>query len=102
MGKMRRYLDDGVKEIHCIVMVPRQGSHKSLTVPKMFPEHESIEELEPSGLIHTQPNEVKHLTPFAAMMHASRTVESDGKWDGTKEIIFVVCVHTCRFRQLTA
>ena len=53
----------------------------------MFPEHDSIEDLEPLGWIHTQPSEVKHLTPFAAMMHASRTVESDGKWDGTKEII---------------
>ena len=86
-GKNGDDTDDGVKEIRCIVMVPQLGSHKSLTVPKMFPEHDSIEDLEPLGWIHTQPSEVKHLTPFAAMMHASRTVESDGKWDGTKEII---------------
>jgi hypothetical protein len=47
-----------VKEIRAIVMVPQYGSHQSVNLPNMLPEHEYLEEMEPLGWIHTQPNEL--------------------------------------------
>ena len=75
-------------------MVPQLGSHKEPDSAEDVSEHESIEELEPLGWIHTQQMKVKHLTPFAAMMHASRTVESDGRVGWYEGNHNVMCVHT--------
>ena len=79
--------DDTVKEIRCIAMIPQLGTHKSVTMPKMFPVHDSIENLEPLGWIQTQPQEIKHLSPYDAVKHAKMTVDSGGKWDGDKEVV---------------
>ena len=84
--------DTTVKEIRCIVLVPQIGTHKNITIPKMFPVHDSLDELEPLGWIHTQPQEMQHLSPEDAMKHAKLTVASAGAWDGDREIIM-----TCAF-----
>ena len=46
-----------VKEIRCIVIVPQVGNHQAVTLPHQLPDHDYLEDLEPLGWIHTQPNE---------------------------------------------
>jgi len=80
-----------VKEIRCIVMVPQLGTHRDVKLPHQLPNHEFLEELEPLGWIHTQPNEVPQLPPQDVTMHAK--IMADNKsWDGEKSIII-----TCSF-----
>ena len=52
-----------VKEIRCVVLPPQWGTHKEVHLPKKLPEHPYLEEMEPLGWIHTQPNELPHLNP---------------------------------------
>ena len=67
-----------VKEIRSIVMVPQHGTHQAINLPTALPEHEYLNDLEPLGWIHTQPNEllqmsaqVKSLcTPQPVVRHA--------------------------------
>jgi len=80
-----------VKEIRCIVMVPQLGTHRDVKLPHQLPNHEFLEELEPLGWIHTQPNELPQLPPQDVTMHAK--IMADNKsWDGEKSIII-----TCSF-----
>ena len=60
-----------VKEIRAIVMVPQYGSHQNVNLPNMLPEHEYLEEMEPLGWIHTQPNELPQvcLVPLPGPVH---------------------------------
>ena len=59
-----------VKEIRCIVLVPQTGSHQNVSLPQQLPEHEYLKELEPIGWIHTQPKDLKIMSPIDATMHA--------------------------------
>merc|ERR1711988_157080 len=52
-----------VKEIRCIVIVPQVGNHQAVTLPHQLPEHDYLEDLEPLGWLHTQPNELAQLSP---------------------------------------
>ena len=52
-----------VKEIRCVVLPPQWGTHKEVHLPKKLPEHPYLEEMEPLGWMHTQPNELPHLNP---------------------------------------
>lgn len=52
-----------VKEIRCIVMPPQWGSHQHVNLPSALPEHEFLNDLEPLGWMHTQPNELPQLSP---------------------------------------
>jgi len=50
-----------VREIRCIVLVPQVGNHQHVTLPERRPSPENeavLQDLEPLGWIHTQPNEV--------------------------------------------
>ena len=52
-----------VKEIRCIVLPPQWGTHQTVHLPSMLPQHEYLNDLEPLGWIHTQPNEQPQLSP---------------------------------------
>merc|ERR1712153_240128 len=83
--------NDQVKEVRCIVLVPQLGTHQTVTLPHQMPEHEYLEELEPLGWIHTQPNELPQLSPYDVTMHAKTMVDNDS-WSIDK-----TCVITCSF-----
>ena len=51
-----------VKEIRSIVMVPQHGTHQAVNLPTALPEHEYLNDLEPLGWIHTQPNELLQMS----------------------------------------
>nr|XP_024363679.1 pre-mRNA-processing-splicing factor 8A isoform X1 [Physcomitrium patens] len=80
-----------VKEIRCIVMPPQWGTHQQVHLPANLPEHEFLNELEPLGWLHTQPNELPQLSPQDLTSHA-RVLENNKQWDGEKCIIL-----TCSF-----
>lgn len=89
-----------VKEIRCIVMVPQIGNHQKVSLPDKLPEHEVLDELEPLGWIHTQPNELPQLAVTDVISHA-KTMERNKSWDGEKTII-ITCSFTPGSCSLTA
>ena len=44
-------------------MVPQWGTHAQVHLPNQLPKHEFLEEMEPLGWLHTQPNESPQLSP---------------------------------------
>ncbi|KAF6144109.1 hypothetical protein GIB67_004782 [Kingdonia uniflora] len=52
-----------VKEICCIAMVPQWGTHQQVHLPSALPEHDFLNDLEPLGWMHTQPNGLPQLSP---------------------------------------
>ncbi|RHN38913.1 putative JAB1/MPN/MOV34 metalloenzyme domain, ribonuclease H-like domain, PRO8NT [Medicago truncatula] len=80
-----------VKEIRCIVMPPQWGTHQHVHLPSDLPEHDFLNDLEPLGWMHTQPNEVPQLSPQDLTSHA-KVLENNKQWDGEKCIIL-----TCSF-----
>ncbi|CAM8877452.1 hypothetical protein QQ045_019150 [Rhodiola kirilowii] len=80
-----------VKEIRCIAMPPQWGTHQQVHLPSALPEHEFLNDLEPLGWMHTQPNELPQLSPQDLTFHA-RILENSKQWDGEKCIIL-----TCSF-----
>ncbi|KAF0980096.1 hypothetical protein FDP41_000874 [Naegleria fowleri] len=91
-----------VKEIHCIVLVPQLGTHKTISVPKQLPDHEILNSLEPLGWIHTQPSSVSHttLTPQDVTFH-SKVMSQHKSWDGEKTVT-ITCQITPGSCNLTA
>ena len=67
----------------------------------MLPDHEYLKDLEPLGWIHTQPNELSHLSPSDATAHAHLIEESAEVWDHEKTAI-VTCSFTPGSVSLTA
>ncbi|KAF9917840.1 Pre-mRNA-processing-splicing factor 8 [Lobosporangium transversale] len=89
-----------VKEIRAIVMVPQWGTHQTVHLPHMLPNHEYLNDFEPLGWIHTQPNELAQLSPQDVTTHAK--IMADNKsWDGEKTII-ITCSFTPGSCSLTA
>ncbi|CAK9310389.1 unnamed protein product [Citrullus colocynthis] len=80
-----------VKEIRCIVMPPQWGTHQQVNLPTGLPEHDFLNDLEPLGWMHTQPNELPQLSPQDLTNHA-KVLENNKQWDGEKCIIL-----TCSF-----
>lgn len=80
-----------VKEIRCIAMPPQWGTHQQVNLPSALPEHDFLNDLEPLGWMHTQPNELPQLSPQDLTNHA-RVLENNKQWDGEKCIIL-----TCSF-----
>ena len=58
-----------VKEIRCVVMVPQWGSHQHVNLPSALPEHDFLNDLEPLGWLHTQPNELPQLAPQVVLLY---------------------------------
>ncbi|GAM85178.1 hypothetical protein ANO11243_031820 [Dothideomycetidae sp. 11243] len=70
-----------VKEVKCIVMVPQVGNTRDVQLPRSLPEHESLDSLEPLGVIHTAAgNEANHMTAADVMMHA-KLMHAHDSWD---------------------
>ncbi|GJD08456.1 Pre-mRNA-processing-splicing factor 8 [Galdieria sulphuraria] len=67
--------NDRVKEIRCLVFPPQVGNHQKVTFPAQQPEHEFLEDLEPIGWVHTQPNEFPQLAPSDLVYTASLLAE---------------------------
>ncbi|GAB2224832.1 hypothetical protein Droror1_Dr00005609 [Drosera rotundifolia] len=80
-----------VKEIRCIAMPPQWGTHQQVHLPSGLPDHDFLNDLEPLGWMHTQPNELPQLSPQDVTSH-SRVLENNKQWDGEKCIIL-----TCSF-----
>ncbi|KAK9923109.1 hypothetical protein M0R45_031542 [Rubus argutus] len=80
-----------VKEIRCIAMPPQWGTHQQVNLPSALPEHDFLNDLEPLGWMHTQPNELPQLSPQDLTSHA-KILENTKQWDGEKCIIL-----TCSF-----
>jgi len=89
-----------VKEIRAIVMVPQIGTHQGVTLPHLLPNHEYLEDLEPLGWIHTQPNELTQLAPSDVTTHA-RIMQENKSWDPEKAIL-ITCSFTPGSCSLTA
>jgi len=68
--------NDQVREIQAIVLPPQVGSHVGTTLPSMLPEHEYLSDLQPLGLIHTQPSEL--VQNGMQVMSASDCVQFSG------------------------
>jgi len=92
--------NDHVKEIRCIVLVPQVGNHQQVTLPHKLPEHEYLEDLEPLGWLHTQPNELPQLAPTDVIAHAAILTANEA-WDGEKTTV-VTCAFTPGSCSLTA
>ncbi|RHZ47197.1 hypothetical protein Glove_587g9 [Diversispora epigaea] len=78
-----------VKEIRALVIVPQYGTHQSVHLPNMMPEHEYIKDFEPLGLIVTQPFETAQLSPSILCLHA-KIVAENKNWDGDKTVTMTV------------
>jgi len=84
--------NDQVREVRCIVLVPQVGNHQSVTLPKKLPEHDLLNDMEPLGWIHTQPNEliqnnVQVLPAPDTVMHTGIIEDNPDVWSGQNEII---------------
>jgi len=89
-----------VKEIRCIVMPPQWGTHQTVNLPNMLPEHQYLKGLEPLGWVHTQPNELPQLSPQDVVTHAK--IMADNKsWD-PEVAITITCSFTPGSCSLTA
>lgn len=60
-----------VKEIRCIAMPPQWGTHQQVNLPSALPEHDFLNDLEPLGWMHTQPNELPQLSPQVSYYYLS-------------------------------
>ncbi|KRZ19166.1 Pre-mRNA-processing-splicing factor 8, partial [Trichinella zimbabwensis] len=89
-----------VKEIRCVVMPPQWGTHQTVHIPSVFPEHEFLKDLEPLGWMHTQPNELPQLSPQDITLHA-KLMNENQNWDGEKTVV-ITCSFTPGSVSLTA
>ncbi|CEI92409.1 Putative U5 snRNP complex subunit Spp42 [Rhizopus microsporus] len=80
-----------VKEIRCVVIPPQWGTHQTVHLPNTLPEHEQLDDLEPLGWIHTQPQELMNISPQDVTTHA-KLLANNKTWDGEKTITL-----TCSF-----
>uniref|UniRef100_A0A7S3UEK3 MPN domain-containing protein n=1 Tax=Picocystis salinarum TaxID=88271 RepID=A0A7S3UEK3_9CHLO len=78
-----------VKEIRCIVLPPQWGDHQQVHLPHQLPQHDYLEDLEPLGWLHTQPNELSHLSSYDLVQH-TKLLESHKQWDGETSIVLPV------------
>lgn len=90
-----------VKEIRCLVMPPQWGTHQTIHVPSQLPNnHHYLNDMEPLGWIHTQPNELPQLSPQDISTHA-KIMSDNSAWDGEKTVI-ITCSFTPGSCSLTA
>lgn len=92
--------NDQVKEIRAIVLPPQLGTHQSVTIPTSCPTHDYLEDLEPLGWIHTQPNEMPQLSAQDISFH-SKIMSENESWTGDKTIT-ITCSFTPGSCSLTA
>lgn len=72
-----------VREVTTVVYVPQRGSHGSVELPTMLPQHEFLlQGLEPLGWIKTQSSEVQHLSPVDVAQQA-KIMSANPEWAPT-------------------
>jgi pre-mRNA-processing factor 8 len=71
-----------VKEIRCMVIPPQRGTDQMVYLPNQLPNHKLLDDLEPLGWIHTQPNKSPELSPHDVVTHSNIFVER-GEQDKT-------------------
>ena len=71
-----------------------------MTLPHQLPDHDYLEDLEPLGWMHTQPNELPQLAPQDVCKHAA-ILEGNKFWDMDKAIL-ITCSFTPGSCSLTA
>ena len=84
--------NDQVREVRCIVMVPQVGNHQSVTLPKNLPKDDVLQDMEPLGWIHTQPNELLQngfqiLPATDVITHSGIVTDHPEVWKGKDEIV---------------
>jgi pre-mRNA-processing factor 8 len=89
-----------IKEIRCVVLPPQWGTHQTVHLPNLLPQHEYLKDMEPLGWIHTQPNELPQLSPQDITTHA-KVMNDHTSWDGEKTIV-ITCSFTPGSVSLTA
>jgi pre-mRNA-processing factor 8 len=80
-----------VKEIRCIVIPPQRGTPNDVVLPHELPHHDYLADMEPLGWLHTQPHELRALSPQDVTSHA-RIMSDNPEWDGEKTVVM-----TCSF-----
>lgn len=78
-----------VKEIRCVVLPPQCSTHQSVTLPHQSPDHPYLQDLEPLGWIHTQPNELPQLSPYDVVTHA-KLLNENKSWDPEATVTLTV------------
>eukprot|EP00457_Paulinella_chromatophora_P000102 gb/GEZN01000102.1/.p1 GENE.gb/GEZN01000102.1/~~gb/GEZN01000102.1/.p1 ORF type:complete len:2329 (-),score=298.26 gb/GEZN01000102.1/:74-7060(-) len=89
-----------VKEIRCFVLPPQWGTHQTVHLPDMLPEHQYLQGMEPLGWIHTQPNELPQLAPQDVATH-SKILSENKNWDIESSLV-ITCSFTPGSCSLTA
>ena len=75
-----------VREIHCIVLPPQQGSVVSVQFPDNFPSHPLLEDLQALGWIHSEPHETSSISTTEIATHLN-LLESIKSMDPETSII---------------
>ncbi|XP_039033717.1 pre-mRNA-processing-splicing factor 8A-like [Hibiscus syriacus] len=56
------------------------GTHQQVNLPSALPEHDFLNDLEPLGWLHTQPNELPQLSPQDVTSHAGFREQQAVAW----------------------
>jgi pre-mRNA-processing factor 8 len=91
-----------VKEVRCIVLVPQVGNHQQVTLPRRLPGDDLLEDLEPLGWLHTQPNELPQLSPLdviVSFLFSSFSLTMISVFDFQKFYLFILGSFSYHVRQ---
>ncbi|BBH00041.1 Pre-mRNA-processing-splicing factor [Prunus dulcis] len=69
-----------VKEVCCIVMSPQKGTSQQVYLSSVLPKNDFLNDLEPLGWMHTQPNEHPQLSHHDVISHATM-LDSNTQWN---------------------
>ncbi|ONI18565.1 hypothetical protein PRUPE_3G223400 [Prunus persica] len=69
-----------VKEVCCIVMPPQKGTSQQVCLSSVLPKNDFLNDLEPLGWMHTQPNEHPQLSHHDVISHA-KMLDSNTQWN---------------------
>ena len=84
-----------VKEIRSIVMVPQHGTHQAINLPTALPEHEYLNDLEPLGWIHTQPNELLQMSAQVRLRFLQTNASAPHLCRLSLKSLQQPCLHEC-------
>ncbi|KAI5340409.1 hypothetical protein L3X38_019683 [Prunus dulcis] len=82
-----------VKEVCCIVMSPQKGTSQQVYLSSVLPKNDFLNDLEPLGWMHTQPNEHPQLSHHDVISHA-KMLDSNTQWNLEKCIILTLQFHS--------
>ena len=80
-----------VKEICCLVLVPQVGTHASVSIPDMVPQHQLLTGLEPLGWVQTLPSEPRALTLPSLALHSKLLMDRED-WDAERSVVITCAI----------